>query len=79
MVMEYLRKTWLLAEISMPTDCDISIKEYNNRSKYKDLEIKIEKMWNLKTTTVIAIVGSQNIIKKGTDKHINKIPSSPSL
>ena len=33
---------------------------------------------NLKTTTVIVIMESQSIIKKGTHKYINKISSSPS-
>ena len=36
-------------------------------------------MWHLKTTTVPVIVGALGMIKKGTDKHINKIPVSFSL
>ena len=47
--------------------------------KYKDLEIEIEKMWHLKTTTVPVILIALGIIKKETNKHINKIPGSPSL
>ena len=36
-------------------------------------------MRHLKTTTTVPmIVGAQGIIKKRTDKHINKIPDSPS-
>ena len=35
-------------------------------------------MWHLKTTTVPVIVGALGMIKKGSDKHINKIPGSPS-
>ena len=32
-------------------------------------------MWHLKTS--IVIVGALSMIKKGTDKDINKIPESP--
>ena len=44
----------------------------------KDLEIEIEKMWHLKTTTVPIITGALGMIKGGIDKHINKIPDTPS-
>ena len=36
-------------------------------------------MRQLKTTTMPEIMGALGIIKKGTGKHINKIPGSPSL
>ena len=36
-------------------------------------------MKHLKTTTVPVIVGTLGMIKKGKDKHINRIPDSPSL
>ena len=39
----------------------------------------MEKMWLLKTTPVPIIMGAIGMIKKGTDKHINKISDSPSL
>ena len=36
-------------------------------------------MWLLKTIIVLLIVRAVGMIKKGSDKHINKIPESPSL
>ena len=36
-------------------------------------------MWNLKTTTVPVIVRTLDMIKKGIDKYIDKIPGSYSL
>ena len=65
--------------MSIPTDNNMSVKEYNKISKYKDQEIERENMWHLKTTTVLVIVGALGMIKKGIDKHINKISGSPSL
>ena len=49
--------------------------EYNKISKYKEVTIETGKMWPLKTTI---IVGALGMIKKGTDKHINKIPGNSS-
>ena len=37
----------------------------------------MEKRWCLKTNTVPVIVKVQGMIKKGTDKHIKKIPVGP--
>ena len=53
-------------------------KKCNNISKYKELEIEIEKMQHLRITTVPDIVGVLGMIKKGTYKHIDKIPGNHS-
>eukprot|EP00794_Sanderia_malayensis_P001842 gene1842-2074_t len=60
--------------MSVPSDKNISVKEFEKLSKYKDLEIEIRKMWSLKACTVPVIVGALGMIKKGTEKHPDKIP-----
>ena len=45
-------------------------------TKYKDLEIEIEKMWGMKTTTVPVIIGAFGLVKKGTENYISKIPGN---
>ena len=55
--------------MSVPKDNNTSVKEYEKRSKYKDLEIEIEKMLHLETTTIPVIVGAQVMIKKRTDRY----------
>ena len=77
MVKDYERTICLLIDMSVATDDNISVKEYNKISKYKDQEIETEKMWHLKTTIMSVIVGAQGIIKKETDKHLYKIQGSP--
>eukprot|EP00794_Sanderia_malayensis_P001843 gene1843-2075_t len=67
-------KTCLLIDMSVPCDQNIAPKEFDKLSKYKDLEIEIQKMWSLKTTTVPVIVGALGMIKKQTQKHLDKIP-----
>ena len=49
---DYERKICLLIDMSVPTDNNISVKEYNKISKYKHMEIETEKMWHLKITTM---------------------------
>ena len=61
--------------MSVPTDNNISGKEYKKIRKYKDLAIETEKIWHLKTTTLSIIEGPLGRIKEGSDKNI-KIPST---
>ena len=71
--------TCLLIDMSIPSDRNVSAKVFEKLSKYKDLEIEIQKMWHLKTTTVPVVVGALGIIKKGTQQFLDKIPGNPSL
>ena len=67
------------SDMSAPIDHIISVQKYNKISKYKELGVEVEKMWHLKSITVLIVVKTLGMIKKGTDKHINKIPGSHSL
>ena len=71
--------TCLLIDMSVPTDKNVSANVFEKLSKYKDLEIEIEKMWQLKTTTIPVVVGALGLIKKGTIDYLKKIPGEPSL
>jgi len=69
-------KTCLLIDMSVPMEKNISIKTTEKLSKYKDLEIEIERMWNLKTSTVLVIIGALGLIKKGIENFLGKIPGN---
>ena len=43
--------------MSTPTDNNISVKENDKISKYKNMKTENEKTWHLKTTAVPVIVG----------------------
>ena len=51
-----------------------AIKEVEKLSKYKDLEIEVTKMWEMKTSTVPIVVGALGLIKKGLEKYAKQIP-----
>ena len=58
-----------LVDMSVPSDSNISAKEFQKRRKYKDMEIGIAKMWKIKTKTIPVIAGALGMIKKGTQKY----------
>ena len=70
--------TCLFIDMSIPSDRNVSAKVFEKLSKYKDLEIEVEKMWHLKTKS-LPVVGALGLIKKDTDKFLEQIPGNPRL
>ena len=68
-----------MLDVVVPADKNISLKEFQKLSKYKDLEIEVTKMWKLKTKTIPVVIGALGMIKKGTQNFIDHIPGKPSL
>ena len=64
---------------AVPSDQNISWKEFQKLSKYKDLEIKVTKMLKPKTKIVPVIIGALEMIKKWTQNVINQISGKLSL
>ena len=69
-------KACMLIDMTVPSERNVSMKEVEKLSKYKDLEIEVTKMWEMKTTTVPVVVGALGLIKKGLEKQISKIPGT---
>ncbi|XP_020899453.1 uncharacterized protein LOC110238147 [Exaiptasia diaphana] len=69
-------KTCLLIDMSIPTERNTSVKTSEKLSKYKDLEIEIQRMWGMKTTTIPVVIGALGLIKKGMEKYVKKIPGN---
>ena len=78
-IKDHKSKTCLLIDMTIPTDRNISVKEFDKLSKYKDLQTEIERMWHLKTTIVPVVVGALGMVKKGIQNHLNAIPGEPNL
>ena len=57
-------KSCLLIDMSIPTEKNTTVKVTEKLSKYKDLEIEIERMWGMKTTTIPVVIGALGLIKK---------------
>ena len=61
--------------MTVPSERNLSVKEYEKISKYKDLEIEIQKMWHLKAIVMPVVIGALGMIKKKTENHIKRISS----
>ena len=68
-----------MIDVTVPADKNISLKEFQKLSKYKDLEIEAAKMWKLKTKTILVVIGALGMIKKRAQNFIDQIPGKPSL
>ena len=67
-------KKCIMIDMSIPSERNVSIKEVEKLSKYKDLEIEVTKMWQMKTSAVSIVVGALGLVKKGFKTYINQIP-----
>ena len=64
----------LLVDMAIPSERNTSIKVTEKLSKYKDLEIEINRMWKMRTETIPVVIGALGLIKKGIENFTNKIP-----
>ena len=69
-------KSCLLIDMSIPTEKNTSVKVTKKLSRYKDLEIVIERVWGMKATTISVVIGALGLIKKGLEKYIRQIPGN---
>ena len=50
--------------MTIPLETKTSGHNHEKLNKYKDLEIEVERMWGLKTTTVPVVMGALGTVKK---------------
>ena len=72
-------RTCIIMDVAVPSDQNISLKEFQKFSKYKDLEIEVTEMWKLMTKTIPVVIGALGMTKKGTQNFIDQIPGKPSF
>ena len=71
-------KTCLLIDMTIPLDTNTSVKTTEKLNKCKDLEIEVERMCGLKTTTVPVVMGALGTIEEGHRKlhQLKTLPTS---
>ena len=57
----------------IPSDRNIAPKEIEKKSKYKDLELEIKRMWQMKTEVIPVVVGALGTIRKGIVENIKGV------
>ena len=56
-VKDSVNSTRKLIDMTIPPDRNIALKEIEKGSKYKDLELEIQRMWQMKTEVIPVVVG----------------------
>jgi hypothetical protein len=64
----------MLIDVAVPVDRNVLKKEAEKIRKYKDLLIKIQCMWNVKTKVTPVIIGATGTISKFVRKYLSSIP-----
>ena len=59
--------------MTVPSDRNIALKEIEKKSKYKGLELEIQRLWHMKTIVIPVVVGALGIVKKGMVGNIEKV------
>ena len=68
----YQEKSCLLIDMSIPTEKNTSVKVTEKLSKYKNLEIEIERMWGMEATTIPVVIGALGLMKRAWRNTPNK-------
>ena len=63
-------------DVAKPDNVNVLKKE--KRLKYKDLQIEISRMWNVKTKVVAVVGGALGTMSDNFNKEIELIPGKPS-
>ena len=70
------KKECILIDMAIPSEHNTSVKVTEKLSKYKDLEIEINRIWGTKTTTIPVVIGALGLVKKGLEKYTDNIPGN---
>ena len=72
-VKDSVNSTCKLIDITVPLDRNIARKEIEKKSKYKDLELEIQRMWHMKTIVIPVVVDALGTVKNGMVENIEKV------
>ena len=59
--------------MTVPSDRKIALKEIEKKSKYKDLELEIQRMCHMKAIVIPVVVGALGTVKKRLVENIKKV------
>ena len=73
-IRESEKGTCMLIDVAISGDRNVIKKEAEKILKYKHLTIEIQRMWNVNTKVIPAIIGATGIVSKSFRKYVSNIP-----
>ena len=58
--------------MTIQSDRNNALNEIEKKSKHKDLELEIQRMWQMKTEVIPGLVGALGTVKKGIVENTRK-------
>ena len=72
-VKDLINVTCKLIDMTVLLDRNIALKEAEKKSKYKDLELEIQRMCHMRTELIPVAVGALGTVKKGMIENIKRV------
>ena len=66
------KQMWLI-EVAISGDCRINQKEVEKITKYQDLKVEVERLWEKKATVVPVMIGALEAILRDLVKHLKTL------
>ena len=68
------KKTAIIIDVAVPSDCNIMKKEHEKIDKYQGLREEMEKMWKVEAKVVPIVVGALGAVTTTLEKWLEQIP-----
>ena len=68
-----MNSTCKLTDLAIPSHRNIALKKIEKKSKYQDLQLEIQIMWQIKTEVIPVAVSALGTVKKGMVENIEKV------
>ena len=65
-----------IIDVAVPSDANIKEKETEKITKYQDLKIELQRLWDVNAIIVPVVVGSLGAVPPGIEKHLANIPGN---
>ena len=61
-------------DVAIPSDYNIQKKATEKMSKYVDIQIECQRIWNKKVEVISVIIGATGIVDKNIKRYVGRIP-----
>ena len=75
-VVDKVKREATIIDVAVPSDRNIQDKETEKITKYQDLKLEIQKLWNVKAKVVPVVIGALGSTTAHLEQHLENIPGT---